>query len=207
MKEIMPESRKDSIHSLAEQAQIFCLHEDASLPSSHQAVLDLANKSKRLLAENELIVLCEKSGCDPQKLVELEKQLPNLVDKAKEDLLKKKPAITAPGGSLYPNDRAEACWRDCFHFARISIYGTAAGNVNITDKKGLEALRELYLLLEVPLEALIICLEQLQNRCGELLSQLGANKDEKLLRGCFQHLNEKITSFQSKNTSKDQEST
>ncbi len=184
----MKEMSKERIESLAKRAQIFGLHQNPNLPISHQQILYAANSEKRLLRGFELTILCGRSQSDPHKLEILQAQLSSLIDQAKKHLLKKKPNITEPGGSLYPKERAEACWRDCFHFARISIYGTAAGDHNITDQKGVEALKKLYAELEVPIDGLMICLKELQNRCNEVY----ANKEElpeiNLLNDCFDHL-------------------
>jgi hypothetical protein len=147
------------------------------------------------LNTKEINTLCEKSHCNPEKLEELQRRLPQLINKAKEALIRKIPDITKPGGSLYPKERAEACWRDCFHLARISIYGTAAGNTNITDKHGLQAVQELYKILEVPIDALTLCLKELQKNCKEIYSDSNESADLELLDGCFNHLVEKMESI------------
>ena len=110
----------------------------------------------------------------------------NLINEAKDNLLKKLPEITEQGGSLYPKERAEACWRDCFEFARISIYGTAAGETNITDEEGLEAVQELYSMLEVPVDALAICLKELQLKCREIYSESNRKEGHRTTRWMFQ---------------------
>ncbi|ABI46014.1 possible Phycobilisome polypeptide [Synechococcus sp. CC9311] len=168
------------------------MHKSSLILEKNQKILDLANREKRLLSTIELNSLCEQSRCDSIKLEELQHRLPELINNAKETLIRKIPNITEPGGSLYPKERAEACWRDCFHFARISIYGTAAGYTNITDKEGVKAIQELYKILEVPIDALIICLKELQENCKKVYSERKEKKDLKLLDGCFNHLVEKI---------------
>ena len=106
----------------------------------------------------------------------------------KKKLLKKMPNITEPGGSLYPKERAEACWRDCFHFARISIYGTAAGDAEIINQESLIAIQELYAILNVPVNALTICLKELQLNCGEFYEKSASKKDFLILNSCFDQL-------------------
>ena len=148
------------------------------------------------MSTQELRVLCNRSHSDANKLEELQTKLPELINEAKRILLKRIPNITEPGGSLYPKERAEACWRDCFHFARISIYGTAAGETNITDKQGLKVVQELYSILEVPINALIICLKELQLKCSETYTINHPQKGISLLDGCFNHLVEKMEAMQ-----------
>ena len=192
----MNHNQPQKIKELAAKAEFFGLHKNILLPEEHQKILISANKEKRLLSTQELRVLCYRSHSDANKLEELQTKLPELINEAKRILLKRIPNITEPGGSLYPKERAEACWRDCFHFARISIYGTAAGDTNITDKQGLEVVKELYSILEVPVNALVICLKELQSKCREIYTINHPQKDISLLDGCFNHLVEKMEAMQ-----------
>ena len=192
----MKQKQAQKIKELAAKAEFFGLHKNIQLPEEHEKILISANKEKRLLSAQELKVLCNRSHSDANKLEELQAKLPELINEAKRILLKRIPNITEPGGSLYPKERAEACWRDCFHFARISIYGTAAGETNITDKQGLKVVQELYSILEVPINALIICLKELQLKCSETYTINHHPKDISLLDGCFNHLVEKMEAMQ-----------
>ena len=192
----MKQKQAQKIKELAAKAEFFGLHKNIQLPDEHQKILISANKEKRLLSTQELKILCNRSHSDANKLEELQTKLPQLIDEAKKILLTRIPNITEPGGSLYPKERAEACWRDCFHFARISIYGTAAGDTNITDKQGLKVVKELYSILEVPVNALVICLKELQSKCRETYTINHPQKDISLLDGCFNHLVEKMEAMQ-----------
>ena len=190
----MNNSQTLKIQELKKKANLFRLPKNIKLPESNKTILESANKSKRLLSPEELNILCERSHCNARKLEDLQNKLPRLINEAKAILLRKLPEITAQGGLLYPNERAEACWRDCYHFARISIYGTAAGETEITDSEGLKAVHELYSILEVPVDALAICLKELQIKCREIYSENNEKKDLELLDGCFNHLAEKMKS-------------
>ena len=192
----MNHNQPQKIKELAAKAEFFGLHKNIQLPEEHEEILISANKEKRLLSAQELKVLCNRSHSDANKLEELQAKLPELINEAKRILLKRIPNITEPGGSLYPKERAEACWRDCSHFARISIYGTAAGETNITDKQGLKVVQELYSILEVPINALIICLKELQLKCSETYTNNHPKKGISLLDGCFNHLVEKMEAMQ-----------
>ena len=187
-------SSSPKVRELIKVANIFALPKQNKLHEKSTKILESANKSKRLLSRKELNILCKNSNCKAEKLEEMQHRLPSLINEAKAILLRKQPEITEKGGSLYPKERAEACWRDCFHFARISIYGTAVGETDITDKEGLKAVHELYSILEVPVDALAICLKELQLKCREIYTERNEREDIRLLDGCFNHLAEKMNS-------------
>ena len=86
-----------------------------------------------------------------------------IVEKAREQVLAKFPQITQPGGELYPPVRAEACWRDFWHFLRCISYGVGGKITEFTSEKGLNNMELLYQELKVPLPAMIEGLENLKN--------------------------------------------
>jgi len=47
----------------------------------------------------------------------------DIVDEARAEVLQSFPKITQEGGGLYPAERANACWRDFWHFLRCITYG------------------------------------------------------------------------------------
>lgn len=69
------------------------------------------------------------------------------------------PGIALPGGALYPEFRAKACWRDlrCF-LATAGAVAYVGGEVRT---EGIEALREVYDELSVPLPAMVVALRTL----------------------------------------------
>jgi Phycobilisome protein len=85
-----------------------------------------------------------------------------IVDEARTDVLKTFPNINQPGGGLYPADRADACWRDFWHFLRCITYGIAGHRTDYTSPTGLHYMNLLYQELQVPLDAMIIGLEGLK---------------------------------------------
>ncbi len=85
-----------------------------------------------------------------------------IVDDARAQVLAAFPAITQPGGGLYPAVRAEACWRDFWHFLRCVTYGIAGGSVDYTSDLGLHHMNLLYQELQVPLDAMVLGLQELK---------------------------------------------
>lgn len=86
-----------------------------------------------------------------------------IVSQARTNVLAKFPGITESGGDLYPPVRAENCWRDFWHFLRCITYGIAGGQSEFTSAEGLHAMDLLYRELRVPLDAMIVGLENLKS--------------------------------------------
>jgi hypothetical protein len=82
-----------------------------------------------------------------------------IVDEARAGVLATFPDITGPGGGLYPELRAEACWRDFWHFLRCITYGIAGQHTDYTSAEGLGYMKQLYQELQVPLDAMVVGLE------------------------------------------------
>jgi hypothetical protein len=82
-----------------------------------------------------------------------------IVDEARAGVLATFPGITEPGGGLYPELRAEACWRDFWHFLRCITYGIAGQHTDYTSAEGLGYMQQLYQELQVPLDAMVVGLE------------------------------------------------
>ena len=191
-----PSPSPEQIRSLAQRAQIFGLPDRQSLSTDLRAILTNANSESRLLTEEEINCVCHHSGVTPSPLIQLQTQVPDLVDKAREALLAQQPGLVRPGGALFPQERADACWRDCFHFLRISLYAVAAGESNFTDPSGLNAMEELYSILKVPVPALLIALTHLRDLACEAYSRERSNHDEDLLKSALNHLIKKMSAFQ-----------
>lgn len=83
----------------------------------------------------------------------------DIVDEARSEVLRRFPTITEPGGGLYPSERAEACWRDFWHFLRCITYGIAGQHPDYTSAPGLHYMKLLYQELRVPLDAMVVGLE------------------------------------------------
>jgi hypothetical protein len=92
----------------------------------------------------------------------LRDRVSEIVDEARTRVLTIYPNITQPGGGLYPPERAEACWRDFWHFLRCITYGIAGHRNDYTSPAGLQFMQLLYQELQVPLDAMIVGLEEIK---------------------------------------------
>ena len=115
----------------------------------------------------------------------------DIVTEARERVLARFPNITQPGGELYPPFRAEACWRDFWHFLRCVTYGIAGENPSFTSEEGLKNMNLLYQELKVPLPAMVLGLKSL--KAASLKRSSAENTT--LSAACFDHLIEKLKTF------------
>ena len=124
----------DQIRALAQRAKVCGLDEDPTIPINLRQVIATANRDQRLLTAEELQHCCQWSGVDCAPLVSLQDLVPELVNQSRSALLSDEPDLVKPGGKLHPQERADACWRDCYHFLRVSLYGMALKRTEITDE-------------------------------------------------------------------------
>ncbi|NEQ48753.1 MAG: phycobilisome protein [Leptolyngbya sp. SIO3F4] len=120
----------------------------------------------------------------------------DIVDAARAQVLSHFPGIIEPGGGLYPEMRAEACWRDFWHFLRCITYGIAAQRTDYTSAIGLTYMEELYQELQVPLDAMEYGLQALKTASKERLVQEGLTITETQLEPYFDHLINALSRFQ-----------
>jgi hypothetical protein len=129
------------------------------------AIFQNADDNGRYLTDEDLekiISLVPELSPAETKARLLREKAPYLVANAREKVLASFPHITDPQGDLYPVERAEACWRDFWHFLRCVTYGIAGQNSQFTSEKGLANMQLLYQELRVPLKPMICGLEQLK---------------------------------------------
>ena len=181
-------SSAERIKELARKSKVCGLSKDPSLPEELRDLIHEADQNQRLLHDEEIQFCCRWSGLEAAPLTALQQQVPDLVDQARADLLSEQPQLVQPGGKLFPQDRADACWRDCFHFLRVSIYGTALRKTDITDRDGMRNLAELYAQLDVPVAALLVALDRLRLHSVASYSRLGADADAQALGDTLSHL-------------------
>lgn len=134
-------------------------------PSSVVDVFQQADDAGRYLTDEDIEQILAVSpnlapGLTQGKL--LRDNVVTIVSQARAIVLEAHPGITEPGGGLYPSSRAEACWRDYWHFLRCISYGISGQRIDYTSDRGLEYMEQLYQELQVPLDAMILGLEQLK---------------------------------------------
>jgi Phycobilisome protein len=137
--------------------------------SNHSpAIIDLfqsADDRRGYLTDDELDRIATNSPSS-SNLVPIARLLRDsateIVDDARTQVLTTFPDLTQPGGGLYPAERAEACWRDFWHFLRCVTYGIAGGSVEYTSDVGLHNMDLLYQELHVPLDAMVLGLKELK---------------------------------------------
>jgi hypothetical protein len=175
--------------TLVQTAQVQGLSLNQDLPQATRRILERADQAQRQLTSEELATICQASGIDhslPSSLIQRSDQL---VNQARAHLIETQPHLVQPGGALHPQDRAEACWRDCWNFLRVVIYAVACNQSCFTNPSGMAALRELYRRMNVPIEGMNIALIQLKKLALEGVSR---SKDRQLINDCFQHLRDQL---------------
>ena len=183
----------DTIRQLAAKAQVLGLPQQPNLSKSIRQLLQQADQERRLLSSSEVQSLCQHSGVMAAPLQQLQGQAQPLVDQARHDLLEAQPHLVKPGGALYPEHRAEACWRDCFHFFRVCCYAVAVAEPKFTNPQGMEALGELYAALGVPVDGLLLALARLQELATKSYGDASApSSDVELLDAAFCELRSQI---------------
>ncbi len=95
----------------------------------------------------------------------LRDQVNAIVNEARAEVLQAFPEITQMGGGLYPSIRADACWRDFWHFLRCITYAIAGQRADYLSESGLQYMNSLYQELQVPLDAMLVGLEGIKTAC------------------------------------------
>ncbi|MBW4470580.1 MAG: phycobilisome protein [Stenomitos rutilans HA7619-LM2] len=122
---------------------------------------------------------------------QLRDRVSEIVDEARDQVLQTFPTITQPGGGLYPAERANACWRDFWHFLRCITYGIAGQHVDYTSPEGLHYMQLLYQELQVPLDAMVVGLEGIKTASLKRVEP----DQQAILSPYFDHLIERLKQF------------
>lgn len=154
-----------------------------------------ADDQKRYLSDTDLEQLQQlaPSTSDFIPVVQqLRDQVNEIIQEARAKVLQTFPTITQPGGGLYPEERANACWRDFWHFLRCITYGIAGQRLDYTSAEGFQSMGLLYQELQVPLDAMILGLEGIKTAS---LHRVEAQQAD-VLAPYFDHLIQKLQPFQ-----------
>ena len=185
------------ISQLAKATQVCGISNRNSLPTTARALVAKADASKQPLSVDELKAVCDCCKTSEYAVALLIAESSQVVDAARQQLLEHQPHLILPGGELYPENRAEACWRDCQQFLRVIIYGVACNCTEITDADGMAALRQLYELMEVPIPAMMYALNQMRSLTTRALETSGHIRELACLNLAFDNLIEALLPSQS----------
>lgn len=158
----MPEF-SDAIKDLIQKARIVSFESwQGTHPSAAISRFQTADDERRYLTDEDLAeiqALAPKTTALIPVMIVLRDRVTDIVDEARTQVLEKYPELTQPGGGLYPASRAEACWRDFWHFLRCISYGIAGQHPDYLSQVGLHHMEQLYQELRVPLHAMLLGLE------------------------------------------------
>lgn len=178
-----------SIAVLIKKARVQGLSDNKYIDFQMRTAIRKADKEKRHLTDVEIRNICEFSGTSPIEISMIRDRSNDLVTAARKKLLTEQPELVIPGGALYPSQRADACWRDCWEFLRVINYAYACDKTEFTSPEGMAALRELYKKMDVPLNGLSTALRQLEILTKE---EVESEKGKSQLSNIFRHLLEEL---------------
>ena len=135
------------------------------------------------------MAICEISGTSTSEISIIQAKSNDLVTASRKGLMKEQPDLVKPGGALYPSERAEACWSDCWQFLRVINYAYACNKTKFTSPKGMTALRELYKKMGVPLSGLSTALRYLEILTA---NEVKTSKGKAQLTNIFEHLTHEL---------------
>ena len=162
----------DGIKQLVQKAQVCGLQNNTSVDSQARLLIQVADQAKRMLSDEEMESICANVGTNPAAIGSIIKGAQAYVDSCKQTLICEQPHLFEKGGALYPSERSEACWRDCWNFLRVAIYATATNTPHCTDTDGIKIVRQLYGLMNVPTTGMTLALDALaQVVCTDLTKQ------------------------------------
>ncbi|MEH2356425.1 phycobilisome protein [Nostoc sp.] len=185
----------ETVKELIAKARIVSFAEwKQSHPQAAIAIFQAADDAFRYLSDEDLLQIKTLSP-DNSELIPVAQLLRDraaeIVDEAREEVLANYPEIIQPGGGLYPAERAQACWRDFWHFLRCITYGIAGGHAEYTNPTGLHYMNLLYQELQVPLDAMVLGLKSIK---AASLKRCQANQQQ--IAPYFDHLISQLATFQ-----------
>jgi Phycobilisome protein len=186
----------DKVQTLIQKARIvsFATWQDTH-PAPALEVFQTADDARQYLTDedlNQIEFLAPGTTLLGAVVRQLRDRTTEIVDEARAEVLATFPDITEPGGGLYPQLRAEACWRDFWHFLRCITYGIAGQHTDYTSAEGLGYMQKLYQELQVPLDAMVVGLEGIKTAA---LSRVSPEQEAELIP-YFDHLIGELRQFQ-----------
>lgn len=187
--------RSEAIQLLIKKARIVSFESWRSThPAPVVALFQTADDQARYLTDadfQQIQTLAPATASLIPVAQQLRDRVTEIVDEARSQVLMTFPTITQPGGSLYPPERADACWRDFWHFLRCITYAIVGQQLHYTSPEGLAAMQQLYQTLQVPLDAMIVGLEGIKTAS---LKRIDSHPPE-TLSPYFDHLISAMSQF------------
>ncbi|WP_445634130.1 Phycobilisome protein [Nostoc sp. DSM 114161] len=185
----------ETVKQLITKARIVSFAQwEQSHPPAAIAIFQAADDNLRYLSDEDLLEIQTLSP-NYSALIPVAQLLRDraaeIVDEARVQVLLTYPEIIEPGGGLYPAERAQACWRDFWHFLRCITYGIAGSHAEYTSPTGLHYMNLLYQELQVPLDAMVLGLKSIK---AASLKRCQANDQE--ITPYFDHLITQLAAFQ-----------
>ncbi len=184
----------DRIKELIARARIVSFDSWESHPAASIAIFQAA-EAARVYLTDENYAQIEALSPQTSSLIPIAQLLRDrvveIVDEARAEVFVQFPQIAEPGGGLYPPERAEACWRDFWHYLRPITYGLAGGQAEYTSAAGLASMKALYQELQVPLDAMTVGLAGIKTAS---LKRIEPSQHE-IVTPYFDHLLNQLKSF------------
>ena len=156
----------DRIKDLIARARIVSFASwEPTHPAANIAIFQAAEDARVYLTNEDYAQIAAMSPQTSQLIpisILLRDRVVEIIDEARTHVYAEFPHISEPGGGLYPPERAEACWRDFWHYLRPITYGLAGGSSDYLSTEGLANMRVLYQELQVPLDAMTVGLQGLK---------------------------------------------
>ncbi|MBW4675882.1 MAG: phycobilisome protein [Desmonostoc geniculatum HA4340-LM1] len=186
----------ETVKQLIAKARIVSFAQwEQSHPEAAIAIFQAADDNLRYLSDEDLLQI-KTLAPNYSALIPVAELLRDrageIVDEARVQVLLTYPQIIEPGGGLYPPERAQACWRDFWHFLRCITYGIAGSHTEYTSPSGLHYMNLLYQELQVPLDAMVLGLKSIK---AASLKRWQTN-DQETLAPYFDHLITQLATFQ-----------
>lgn len=99
-----------------------------------------------------------------------------IVDKASQELWRRRPDFIAPGGNAYGQRERALCIRDYGWYLRLITYGVLAGDKDPIESIGLIGVREMYNSLGVPVPGMVESIRCLKEASLALLDEEDAKE-------------------------------
>ena len=183
------EESRATFKALIAKAQVCGLHHHPKINQQSRQLIKTADQEKRMLNSVEIESICTQAGTNQRAISLTTCEAANYVDRCKQTLQTRQGHLFEEGGALYPTERADACWRDCWNFLRVASYAMASDTPECTDAEGIQAVRQLYTLMNVPAVGMTLALQTLSQLVTTDLQKEGLPREALCLEKAFTHLN------------------